>query len=46
LIRVDMDAGFPLASYITRPALEDLEITVGRTVVAVFKAQAVHLIPR
>ena len=46
LIRVDMDAGFPLASYITRPALEDLEITTGRTVVAVFKAQAVHLIPR
>ena len=46
LIRVDMDAGFPLASYITRPALEDLEITTGRPVVAVFKAQAVHLIPR
>jgi molybdate transport system ATP-binding protein len=46
LVRVDMDAGFPLASYITRPALEDLGVRVGRTVVAVFKAQAVHLIPR
>ena len=46
LVRVDMDAGFPLASYITRPALEDLDVRVGRTVVAVFKAQAVHLIPR
>ncbi len=46
LVRVDMDAGFPLASYITRPALEDLDIRVGSAVVAVFKAQAVHLIPR
>lgn len=46
LVRVDMDAGFPLAAYITRPAREDLDIQVGRTVVAVFKAQAVHLIAR
>jgi molybdate transport system ATP-binding protein len=46
LVRVDLDAGFPLASYITRPAREDLGLEPGRTVVAVFKGQAVHLIPR
>ena len=46
LVRVDMDAGFPLASYITRPALEDLDLKPGSAVVAVFKAQAVHVIPR
>ena len=46
LVRVDLDAGFPLAAYITRPAREDLELAEGRSVVAVFKGQAVHLIPR
>ena len=46
LVRVDLDAGFPLAAYITRPAREDLELVEGSTVVAVFKGQAVHLIPR
>ena len=46
LVRVDLDAGFPLAAYITRPAREDLDLAEGRAVVAVFKGQAVHLIPR
>lgn len=46
LVRVDLDAGFGLTAYITRPALEDLELTEGSTVSAVFKSQAVHLIPR
>ena len=46
LVRVDLDAGFPLAAYITRPARVDLALVPGRTVVAVFKGQAVHLIPR
>jgi molybdate transport system ATP-binding protein len=46
LVRVDLDAGFPLVAYITRPAREDLDLAPGRSVVAVFKGQAVHLIPR
>ena len=46
LVRVDLDAGFPLAAYITRPAREDLDLAEGRAVVAVFKGQAVHLIHR
>jgi molybdate transport system ATP-binding protein len=46
LVRVDLDAGFGLTAYITRPALEDLELTEGSPVSAVFKSQAVHLIPR
>lgn len=46
LVRIDLDAGFPLAAYITRPALEDLDLEAGRRVVAVFKGQAVHLVRR
>jgi molybdate transport system ATP-binding protein len=44
LVRVDLDGAMRLTSYITRPALEDLELSVGARVVAVFKSQAVHLI--
>lgn len=44
LVRVDLDGGMRLTSYITRPAREDLELAVGTRVVAVFKSQAVHLI--
>jgi len=46
LLRVDLDAGFPLAAYITRPAREELDLRCGSHVVAVVKAPAVHLIPR
>jgi len=46
LVRVDLDAGFGLAAYITRPAVEDLELTIGSRVHALFKSQAVHVIPR
>ena len=46
LVRVDLDAGFPLASYVTRPAREDLDLHEGQAVVAVFKGQSVHLIRR
>lgn len=46
LLRVDLDAGFPLAAYITRPAREDLGLAPGNRVVAVVKAPAIHLIPR
>ena len=46
LVRVDIDAGFGLPAYITRPAREDLELSIGSVVTASFKGQAVHLIPR
>ena len=44
--RVDLDAGFRLSSYVTRPAREDLGIVEGARLVATFKGQAVHLVPR
>lgn len=46
LLRVDLDAGFGLAAYITRPTRDDLDLAPGRRVVAAIKAPAVHLIPR
>jgi molybdate transport system ATP-binding protein len=46
LVRVRLDAGFPLTSLVTRPACDELGLSVGRTVVAMIKAPAVHLIPR
>jgi molybdate transport system ATP-binding protein len=46
VVRVDLDAGFPLTSYVTRPARDDLNIVPGATLLAVFKSQAVHLIRR
>lgn len=46
LVRVDLDAGFRLSSYVTRPAREDLGIVEGARLVATFKGQAVHLVPR
>lgn len=46
VVRVDLDAGFPLTSYVTRPARDDLHIVPGARLVAVFKSQAVHLIRR
>jgi molybdate transport system ATP-binding protein len=46
LLRVDLDAGFRLASYVTRPAAEDLGLRPGRRVQAVVKSPAVHLVER
>ena len=45
LMRVDIDAGWNIASFITRTALDELALHDGRPVVAAFKAQSVHLIP-
>ncbi|HSP56257.1 MAG TPA: ABC transporter ATP-binding protein [Dehalococcoidia bacterium] len=42
---VAVDAGFPLVALITKQSLEDLGLEPGSTVVASFKATAVHLIP-
>jgi molybdenum ABC transporter ATP-binding protein len=44
LLCVELDAGFPLFAFITRPACEELELRAGVTVTAVIKAPAVHLI--
>jgi len=46
LVRVELDAGFPLFSLITRPACEELELRPGLAVTALIKAPAIHLIPR
>ena len=45
LVRVDVDCGFPLAAYITRPAREELGLVPGSAVVASVKSPAVHLVP-
>ncbi len=46
LLCVELDAGFPLFAFITRPACEDLELRPGERVTACIKAPAVHLIPQ
>ena len=46
LIRIGLDCGFPLTALVTRPALEELQLKMGESVIAVLKAPAVHLVPR
>ncbi len=46
LVRVELDAGFPLLAFVTRPACEELGLRPGETVTALVKAPAVHLIAR
>ncbi len=46
LTRVELDAGFPLFAYITRPACEDLALAPGAEVMAMIKAPSVHLVSR
>ena len=46
LIRVGLDCGFGLTALITRPASEELSLSPGQTVMASFKATAIHLIQR
>jgi tungstate transport system ATP-binding protein len=45
-VRVEIDCGFPLVASITRRSLEELGLAPGCTLIASFKATAVHLIPR
>jgi molybdate transport system ATP-binding protein len=45
LVRVHLDAGFPLAALVTRPAAAELALAPGETVTAVVKAQAIHVVP-
>jgi len=44
LMRVRIDCGFPLVAAVTRPALEELHLQAGATVVTVIKAPAVNVI--
>jgi tungstate transport system ATP-binding protein len=44
--KVHLDCGFPLVSYVTKPALEDLRIGEGSDITASFKATAIHVIRR
>ena len=44
--KVELDCGFFLAAYVTPVSLEELGLAPGRTVVATFKATAVHLLRR
>jgi molybdate transport system ATP-binding protein len=46
LTRVIVDVGFEVVALVTRQAVEDLGLVAGTEVFAVFKASAVHLIPR
>jgi molybdate transport system ATP-binding protein len=46
LVRVELDAGFPLFALVTRPAAEDLKLRPGLQLTALVKTPAVHLIPR
>jgi len=46
LIKVLVDVGFDLVALVTRQAVEDLSLAPGADIYAVFKASAVHLIPK
>lgn len=46
LTRIELDVGFPLFAYITRPACEELALAPGAEVVALIKAPSVHLVSR
>ncbi len=46
LVRVELDAGFPLFALVTRPACAELELREGETIIALIKTPAIHLVPR
>lgn len=43
-LKIYLDCGFPLISLVTKRSADELELEVGKTVVASFKATAVHVI--
>ena len=45
-LKVTMDCGFPLVSYVTRESFTRLKLAVGEKVIASFKDTAVHLISK
>ncbi len=46
LVHVELDCGFPLSALITRSSARDLGLVEDQKVLAVFKASAIHIIPR
>ncbi len=46
LVRVALEAGFPLTALVTHPACEELGIQPGAILTVLIKAPAIHLIPR
>jgi tungstate transport system ATP-binding protein len=44
LVRIELEADFPLTALVTRPSAEEMNLAVGKEVLAVFKSTAVHLI--
>jgi molybdate transport system ATP-binding protein len=46
LVRVELDAGFPLFALVTRAACAALALQEGETITALIKAPAIHLVPR
>ncbi|MDI6689349.1 MAG: ABC transporter ATP-binding protein [Actinomycetota bacterium] len=44
IVKVRLDCGFPLVSFVTKQSVDELDIKEGQTVVASFKATAVHVI--
>ena len=46
LVRVELDAGFPLFALVTRPACAELALREGEPITALIKAPAIHLVPR
>jgi molybdopterin-binding protein len=44
LVRVNLDCGFPLIALITRLSSDDLQLEIGQSVFASFKAAAIHII--
>ena len=46
LVRVELEAGFPLFALITRPACVELALRAGEPVTALIKTPAIHLVPR
>jgi molybdopterin-binding protein len=46
LMKVVVDVGFEIVALVTRQAVSDMSLVQGAEVSVVFKASAVHLIPR
>jgi molybdate transport system ATP-binding protein len=46
VVRIEIDAGFPLSAMLTRQAFEELGLAEGAPVIAVVKATAVHVVRR
>ena len=42
--KVNLDCGFPLVAYVTHQSLDNLSLRVGNSIVASFKATAVHVV--